>query len=174
LKEKRKFTLIPKWANLVEKWTIYCGRLLKPEVKEIIVDFFWSARYAATTKRSSMMDVSDGLVCEWNITFFPVNKSNAGCVLHEDDKKSRTTKQYAYTSSSSIPPQPGGGEDYRTCLKKIMKITFKRNKHPYRAMTTTIEIASIITKEEYEPDLRHRWFECSYRGTPGFDSDTFL
>jgi thiamine-monophosphate kinase len=83
------------------------GRLLKPEARKDIIDFFAEQEIIPT----SMMDISDGLSSE---ILHICKQSNVGCVLYEDKLPiNEEAKQFAY--KLELDPTAcalSGGEDY--------------------------------------------------------------
>lgn len=83
------------------------GRLLKPEARKDIIEFFAEQEIIPT----SMMDISDGLSSEM---LHICKQSNVGCVLYEDKLPiNEEAKQFAY--KLELDPTAcalSGGEDY--------------------------------------------------------------
>ena len=83
------------------------GRLLKPEARKDIIDFFAEQEILPT----SMMDISDGLSSEM---LHICKQSNVGCLLYEDKLPvNEEAKQFAY--KLELDPTAcalSGGEDY--------------------------------------------------------------
>jgi len=88
-----------------EKYVI--GRLLKPEARKDIIDFFGDAEIVP----SSMMDISDGLSSE---ILHICKQSELGCVLYEEKiPVAEDTKKAAF--KFELDPTAcalSGGEDY--------------------------------------------------------------
>ena len=83
------------------------GRLLKPEARKDVIDYFATNEIIPT----SMMDISDGLSSE---LIHICKQSNKGCVIYEDKLPiNEESKQFAY--KLELDPTAcalNGGEDY--------------------------------------------------------------
>lgn len=105
-REKRIFAETGAQPDLEDQAYIV-GRLLKPEARKDIVDFFTEAGITPT----SMIDVSDGLSSE---TLHICKQSNLGCVIYEDKIPiHEEARQFAY--KLELDPTAcalSGGEDY--------------------------------------------------------------
>ncbi len=106
-REKKIYLEHPEIQPDLENEQYIVGRLLKPEAKKDIIDFFDKEDILPT----SMMDVSDGLSSE---ILHICKQSNVGCVLYEDKiPVNEQAKQYAY--KLELDPTAcalSGGEDY--------------------------------------------------------------
>lgn len=106
-REKQIFMESPGVQPDLEGESYVIGRLLKPEARKDIVDFFEKSEIQPT----SMMDISDGLSSE---ILHICKDSNLGCVLYEDKiPVSEETKKAAF--KFEIDPTAcalSGGEDY--------------------------------------------------------------
>lgn len=91
----------------LENQSYIVGRLLKPEARKDIVDFFGDTEMQPT----AMIDISDGLSSE---IMHICKQSNLGCVLYEDKiPVHEDAKQFAY--KLEMDPTAcalSGGEDY--------------------------------------------------------------
>jgi thiamine-monophosphate kinase len=91
----------------LENQAYIVGRLLKPEARKDVIDFFAEHKIMP----SSMMDISDGLSSE---LLHICKQSNVGCVLYEDKLPlNEDTKAFAY--KLELDPTAcalSGGEDY--------------------------------------------------------------
>lgn len=91
----------------LESQTYIVGRLLKPEARKDIIEYF----NAEEVKPTSMMDISDGLSSEM---LHICNQSDTGCVLYEDKlPMNDAMKEFAY--KLQLDPTAcalSGGEDY--------------------------------------------------------------
>lgn len=91
----------------LEGQTYIVGRLLKPEARKDIIEYFKTEEITPT----SMMDISDGLSSEM---LHICNQSNTGCVLYEDKlPMNDAMKEFAY--KLQLDPTAcalSGGEDY--------------------------------------------------------------
>ncbi|MEO7768636.1 MAG: thiamine-phosphate kinase, partial [Ferruginibacter sp.] len=105
-REKRIFAETGSQPDL-ENQAYIVGRLLKPEARKDIIDFFAASEITPT----SMIDVSDGLSSE---TLHICKQSNVGCVIYEDKIPiHEEARQFAYTLE--LDPTAcalSGGEDY--------------------------------------------------------------
>jgi thiamine-monophosphate kinase len=106
-REKKIYLEHPEIQPDLENEQYIVGRLLKPEARKDIIDFFEQSDILPT----SMMDVSDGLSSE---TLHICKQSNVGCVLYEDKiPVNDQARQYAY--KLELDPTAcalSGGEDY--------------------------------------------------------------
>jgi thiamine-monophosphate kinase len=91
----------------LENQAYIVGRLLKPEARKDVIEFFVAHEIIPT----SMMDISDGLSSE---LLHICKQSNVGCVLYEDKLPlNEDTKDFAY--KLELDPTAcalSGGEDY--------------------------------------------------------------
>ncbi len=91
----------------LENQAYIVGRLLKPEARKDVVEYFATEGVMPT----SMMDISDGLSSE---LLHLCRESNCGCLLYEDKiPLAEETRQFAY--KLEIDPTAcalSGGEDY--------------------------------------------------------------
>ena len=106
-REKKIFLESPGVQPDLEQETYVIGRLLKPEARKDIIDFFAEQEITPT----AMMDVSDGLSSD---ILHLCKQSNMGCVLHEDKiPVAEETRLAAF--KFEIDPTAcalSGGEDY--------------------------------------------------------------
>lgn len=106
-REKKIYLEHPEIQPDLENEQYIVGRLLKPEARRDIIEFFEHSDILPT----SMMDVSDGLSSE---TLHICKQSNVGCVIYEDKiPVNDQAKQYAY--KLELDPTAcalSGGEDY--------------------------------------------------------------
>ena len=91
----------------LENQAYIVGRLLKPEARKDVIEFFAAQNILPT----SMMDISDGLSSE---LLHICKQSNVGCVLYEDKLPlNEDSKEFAY--KLELDPTAcalSGGEDY--------------------------------------------------------------
>jgi thiamine-monophosphate kinase len=91
----------------LENQAYIVGRLLKPEARKDVIEFFAAHEIIPT----SMMDISDGLSSE---LLHICKQSNVGCVLYEDKLPlNEDSKEFAY--KLELDPTAcalSGGEDY--------------------------------------------------------------
>ena len=106
-REKKIYLEHPEIQPDLEDQEYIVGRLLKPEARKEIIEFFETSDLLPT----SMMDVSDGLSSE---IMHICKQSNVGCVIHEDKiPVNDLARQYAY--KLELDPTVcalSGGEDY--------------------------------------------------------------
>ena len=106
-REKQIYLEHPDIQPDLEQQQYIVGRMLKPEARKDIIEFFEQNDILPT----SMMDVSDGLSSE---VLHLCRQSNVGCVLYEDKIPIHDdSKQYAY--KLELDPTASalsGGEDY--------------------------------------------------------------
>jgi thiamine-monophosphate kinase len=144
-REKRIFKESPGVQPDLENEAYVIGRLLKPEVRKEIIEFFESENIQPT----SMMDISDGLSSE---ILHICEKSGVGCVLYEDkipileDSRSAAFKFEIDPTACAL----SGGEDYEL-LFTIRQEDYEKVKfHPHISvighMTEADKGANIITK----------------------------
>ncbi len=114
------------------------GRLLKPEARKDIIEYFTEAEILPT----SMIDVSDGLSSE---LLHICKKSNTGCVLYEDKLPfNDEMKEFAY--KLKLDPTAcalSGGEEYEL-LFTIAQSDFEKIK-----TNPAISIIGYITEPEH-------------------------
>jgi thiamine-monophosphate kinase len=121
------------------------GRLLKPEARKDIVEFFAQQELVPT----SMIDISDGLSSE---TLHICKQSNLGCILYEDKiPVQEDMKKAAY--KFEIDPTAcalSGGEDYELLFtiaqSEYEKLVLNEQVSVIGHMTEPEQGANIITK----------------------------
>src|SRR4026208_402705 len=121
------------------------GRLLKPEARKNIIDFFEKQSITPT----SMIDISDGLSSE---ILHICKQSNLGCVLYEDKiPVHEEARQFAY--KLELDPTAcalSGGEDYELLFTLAQadydKIVLNEEISVIGHMTDADEGTKIITK----------------------------
>lgn len=144
-REKRIFMESPGVQPDLENETYVIGRLLKPEARRDIVDFFAEQNILPT----AMMDISDGLSSE---ILHICKDSNLGCVLYEDKiPVSEDMKKAAF--KFEIDPTAcalSGGEDYELLFTVSQddydKLVLNENISVVGYMTEAEEGANIITR----------------------------
>ncbi len=113
------------------------GRLLKPEARKDIIEFFAQQNLLPT----AMMDISDGLSSE---TLHICNQSNLGCRLHEDKLPiAEETRNAAF--KFGLDPTIcalNGGEDYELIF------TFKQDDYDKIILNDAISIIGYMTDAE--------------------------
>lgn len=121
------------------------GRLLKPEARKEIIEFFESENILPT----SMMDISDGLSSE---ILHICEKSGVGCTLYEDKIPiMENTRMAAFTfEMDPTACALSGGEDYELVFTIKQDDYEKIRQHPLISIighiTDADESATIITK----------------------------
>lgn len=121
------------------------GRILKPEARKEIIEFFASNDITPT----AMIDISDGLSSE---TLHLCKQSNLGCMLYEEKiPVSDLSRQFAY--KLELDPTAcalSGGEDYELLFtlpqSDYDKLVFNENISVVGYMTDPEEGTHIITK----------------------------
>ena len=118
-----------------EKYTV--GRILKPEARKDIIEFFAQTNIQPT----AMMDISDGLGSE---ILHICKQSKVGCVLYEEkipigeDTKAAAFKFNLDPTACAL----SGGEDYE------LLFTIKQDDYETVSKNSDISIIGYITDEE--------------------------
>ncbi|HWC53433.1 MAG TPA: thiamine-phosphate kinase [Chitinophagaceae bacterium] len=144
-REKKIFIESPNVQPDLEGESYVIGKLLKPEARKDIIEFFEKENIIPT----SMMDISDGLSSE---ILHICHDSNLGCVLYEDKIPiAEEMKKAAF--KFEIDPTAcalSGGEDYELLFtirqEDYDKLTFNENISVVGYMTEPESGAHIITK----------------------------
>jgi thiamine-monophosphate kinase len=144
-REKKIFMESPGVQPDLEGESYVIGRLLKPEARKDIIEFFAQSEIVPT----SMMDISDGLSSE---ILHICKQSNLGCVLYEEKIPiADQMKQAAY--KFEIDPTAcalSGGEDYELVFtlqqSDYDKIVLNEEISVVGYMTELENGANIITK----------------------------
>ena len=144
-REKKIFLESPKVQPDLEGETYVIGRLLKPEARKDIIEFFAEQGLLP----SAMMDISDGLSSE---ILHICKDSGVGCVLYEDKVPiAEETRNAAF--KFEIDPTAcalSGGEDYELLFTVPQSDYEKISSNPAISiigyMTEAEEGATIITK----------------------------
>ncbi|MEO8403377.1 MAG: thiamine-phosphate kinase [Chitinophagaceae bacterium] len=144
-REKKIFVESPGVQPDLEQEAYVIGRLLKPEARKDIVEFFADSNIVPT----SMMDVSDGLGSD---VLHLCKDSNLGCVIHEDKIPiSEEMKKAAF--KFEIDPTAcalSGGEDYELLFtisqSDYDKLVLNEQISVIGYMTDVDQGANIITK----------------------------
>ena len=136
-REKMIFLENPKIKPDLEGEKYVIGRLLKPEARRDIIEFFDQSGIIPT----SMMDISDGLSSEiLHIT----NDSGLGCVLYEEKiPVAEETRQAAY--KFELDPTAcalSGGEDYE------LLFTISQTDHEKLVLNERISVIGYMTEAE--------------------------
>jgi thiamine-monophosphate kinase len=113
------------------------GKLLKPEARKDIIEFFASNEVSPT----AMIDISDGLSSE---TLHICKQSNAGCVLYEEKIPVHdSARQFAY--KLELDPTMcalSGGEDYE------LLFTIPQSEYDKMVLNENISVVGYITEAE--------------------------
>jgi thiamine-monophosphate kinase len=136
-REKRIFMESPGIQPDLEGEAYVIGRLLKPEARKDIIDFF----DAEGIQPTSMMDISDGLSSE---LLHICEKSGLGCRIHEDKLPiSEDTRKAAF--KFEIDPTAcalSGGEDYE------LLFTVRQEDHEKIMLSPLISVIGYMTEAE--------------------------
>jgi thiamine-monophosphate kinase len=136
-REKKIYLEHPEIQPDLENEQYIVGRLLKPEARKDIIEFFETADILPT----SMMDVSDGLSSE---ILHICKQSNVGCFLYEDKiPVNDDAKQYAY--KLELDPTAcalSGGEDYE------LVFTIPQSAHEKLVLNEQVSVIGYITDIE--------------------------
>jgi thiamine-monophosphate kinase len=136
-REKKIYLENPEIQPDLENEEYIVGRLLKPEAKKDIIEFFEKSEILPT----SMMDVSDGLSSE---ILHICKQSNVGCILYEDKiPVNDQARQYAY--KLELDPTAcalSGGEDYE------LVFTIPQSEYDKLVLNEEISVIGYITDLE--------------------------
>ncbi|MBL7723427.1 MAG: thiamine-phosphate kinase [Chitinophagaceae bacterium] len=136
-REKKIFMESPGVQPDLEGESYVIGRLLKPEARKDIVEFFASQEITPT----SMIDVSDGLSSE---VLHICKESNLGCVVYEDKiPVSEEMKKAAF--KFEIDPTAcalSGGEDYE------LLFTISQSDYDKLVLNEQISVVGYMTEQE--------------------------
>ena len=136
-REKKIYLENPKIQPDLESESYVIGRLLKPEARKDIIEFFESQTLVPT----SMMDISDGLSSE---ILHICKESDLGCVIYED-KLPIAEEMRSAAYKFQIDPTAcalSGGEDY--------ELLFTINQNDYDKITLNGDISVIGYTSEME------------------------
>ena len=136
-REKQIYLEHPDVQPDLEQQEYIVGRLLKPEARKDIIEFFEKSTILPT----AMMDVSDGLSSE---VLHICKQSNLGCMLFEDKIPiNDEAKQYAY--KLEMDPTAcalSGGEDYE------LVFTIPQSEHDKLVLNEQIAVIGYMTDVE--------------------------
>lgn len=136
-REKKIYMESPGVQPDLEGESYVIGRLLKPEARKDIVEFFASQEITPT----SMMDISDGLSSE---ILHICKESNLGCVVYEDKiPVSEEMKKAAF--KFEIDPTAcalSGGEDYE------LLFTISQSDYDKLVLNEQISVVGYMTEQE--------------------------
>ena len=144
-REKRIFLENPGIQPDLENQTYLVGRLLKPEARKDIVEFFSDSSIIPT----SMMDVSDGLSSE---ILHICKQSNLGCLIFEDKiPVNDEARQFAY--KLELDPTAcalSGGEDYE------LLFTIKQADYDKLVLNEQISVIGYMTEADKGSNIQTR------------------
>ena len=135
------------------------GKLLKPEARKDIIEFFAKAGIVPT----AMMDISDGLSSE---IFISVSKVNLGCVLYEEKipiAEEMKTAAYKF----EIDPTAcafSGGEDYE------LLFTITQSDYDKLVLNEQISVVGYMTESGAGNNHHHKRRKQISDHCPGMDS----
>lgn len=136
-REKKIFMESPGVQPDLEGETFVIGKLLKPEARKDIVEFFAQQEITPT----SMMDISDGLSSE---ALHICKQSNLGCVIYEEKLPvAEEMKKAAY--KFEIDPTAcalSGGEDYE------LLFTIPQSEYDKLVLNEDISVVGYMTEPE--------------------------
>ena len=136
-REKKIFMESPGVQPDLEGETYVIGKLLKPEARKDVVEFFAKQEITPT----SMMDISDGLSSE---ALHICKQSNLGCVIYEEKLPvAEEMKKAAY--KFEIDPTAcalSGGEDYE------LLFTIPQSEYDKLVLNEDISVVGYMTEPE--------------------------
>src|SRR5580698_3023581 len=136
-REKKIFLESPQIKADLENEKYVIGRLLKPEARKDIIEFFQQSELLPT----AMMDISDGLSSE---ILHICRQSELGCVLYEDKIPiAEDTRNAAY--KFELDPTAcalSGGEDYE------LLFTISQEDHEKLLLNEQISVIGYMTEPE--------------------------
>jgi len=136
-REKKIYLENPNIQPDLESESYVIGRLLKPEARKDIIEFFEKENITPT----SMMDISDGLSSE---ILHISNQSNLGCVIYEErlpiaeEMKSAAYKFQIDPTACAL----SGGEDYE------LLFTINQNDYDKIKLNEDISVIGYMTERE--------------------------
>jgi thiamine-monophosphate kinase len=136
-REKKIFLESPGVQPDLEGETYVIGRMLKPEARKDIVEFFASSELVPT----SMMDISDGLSSE---ILHICKQSNLGCVLYEEKIPVHEEMKRAAFKFEIDPTACAlsGGEDYE------LLFTIPQAEYDKLVLNEQISVVGYMTEPE--------------------------
>lgn len=144
-REKRIYLESPQVQPDLENESYIVGRLLKPEARKDIIEFFEKQQIRPT----AMMDVSDGISSE---ILHICRQSKTGCRIHEDKLPvAEASKQAAF--KFGLDPTVcalNGGEDYELIF------TLKQEDYDKITLNEEISVIGYITELEQGHKLQTR------------------
>jgi thiamine-monophosphate kinase len=136
-REKKIYLENPNIQPDLESESYVIGRLLKPEARKDIIEFFEKEKITP----HSMMDISDGLSSE---ILHISNQSDLGCVIYEerlpiaDEMKTAAYKFQIDPTACAL----SGGEDYE------LLFTIDQNDHDKMKLNEDISVIGYMTERE--------------------------
>lgn len=136
-REKKIYLENPNIQPDLESESYVIGRLLKPEARKDIIEFFEKEKITPT----SMMDISDGLSSE---ILHISNQSDLGCVIYEerlpiaDEMKTAAYKFQIDPTACAL----SGGEDYE------LLFTISQNDYDKIKLNEDISVIGYMTERE--------------------------
>ena len=136
-REKKIYLENPNIQPDLESESYVIGRLLKPEARKDIIEFFEKEKITP----HSMMDISDGLSSE---ILHISNQSDLGCVIYEerlpiaDEMKNAAYKFQIDPTACAL----SGGEDYE------LLFTIDQNDHDKMKLNEDISVIGYMTERE--------------------------
>lgn len=136
-REKKIYLENPSIQPDLENETYVVGRLLKPEARKDIIEFFAANQITPT----SMMDVSDGISSE---VLHLCKQSNLGCVIYEEKLPIHEDSRHAAYKFGLDPTvcALNGGEDYELIF------TLKQEDHDKIVLNEEISVIGYTTDIE--------------------------
>jgi thiamine-monophosphate kinase len=136
-REKKIYLENPKIQPTLEGESYVIGRLLKPEARKDIIEFFAKENITPT----SMMDISDGLSSE---ILHICKQSNLGCVLYEEKIPFAEEMKIAALKFEIDPTACAlsGGEDYE------LLFTIRQEDHEKLLLSENISVLGYMTEPE--------------------------
>lgn len=136
-REKKIYLENPNIQPDLESESYVIGRLLKPEARKDIIEFFAKENLMP----SSMMDISDGLSSE---ILHICKESNLGCVIYED-KLPIADEMRSAAYKFQIDPTAcalSGGEDYE------LLFTIGQNEYDKITLNEEVSVVGYMTEQE--------------------------
>ena len=141
-REKKIFVESPGVQPDLEGETYVIGKLLKPEARKDIIEFFAKSEIVPT----AMMDISDGLSSE---ILHICKQSNLGCVLYEekipiaDEMKTAAYKFEIDPTACAL----SGGEDYE------LLFTIPQSDYDKLVLNEQISVVGYMTEPEQKANI---------------------
>ena len=141
-REKKIFMESPGVQPDLEGESYVIGRLLKPEARKDIIDFFQKQEIQPT----SMMDISDGLSSE---VLHICKQSNVGAVIYEEKIPIHDASRNAAYKFEIDPTACAlsGGEDYE------LVFTIRQSDYDKIVLNEEISVIGYMTEPEQEPHI---------------------